>query len=246
MDSASLAQQSVGSIVANSFSTAKVFANFGIDFCCHGSEKLLDACNKAKVPLDTVVDALRDNEVKQKSNGIEFSKWPLDLLIDYVLKIHHRNIRKQGPETLKLIAKVTKVHGEKHPELHEVKAHFLNSLNELENHLMKEEQVLFPFVYQLVEADAKGQTMGRMHCMTVDNPIRVMMEEHENEGNRYFHMAKITNNYTAPADGCNSYKLAYQQIKEFNTALFEHIHLENNLIFPMASKLEKKVVFGAE
>ncbi|EAX94302.1 hypothetical protein TVAG_167830 [Trichomonas vaginalis G3] len=246
MDKASLAQQSVGSIVANSFSTANVFAKFGIDFCCHGYVKLLDACKTAKVPLDTVYDALMENEKSQKSNGIEFSKWPLDLLIDYVLKTHHRNIRKYGPETLKLISKVVKVHGEKHPELHEVKKNFLNSLNDLENHLQKEEQVLFPFVYQLCEADAKGLTMGRMHCMTVDNPIRVMMEEHENEGARYFHMAKLTNNYTAPADGCNSYKLAYSQIKQFNEALFEHIHIENNLIFPQASALEKKIVFGAE
>lgn len=241
MDKELLGKQEVGAIVAQSFSSAAVFAKYGIDFCCHGDTPLNEACKAAGVSLDEVVNALESAPTTQSSRS-EFASWPLDLIMDYVLKIHHRGIREKGPQTMELLNKVVEVHGQNHPELYEVKSLFLESLQELEMHLQKEENVLFPYLYDLCEAAYNERPIEQMHCGSIENPIRVMRMEHEGEGNRYHYMAKITNNYTAPADACNSYKLAYQQVKEFMEALFEHIHLENNIIFPQAIELEEKWV----
>ena len=134
------------------------------------------------------------------------------------------------------------MHGEAHPELHELHVLFVESLQELEMHLQKEENVLFPYLLELFDASEQGRYIEQMHCGTVANPIRVMRMEHEGEGNRYHRIAELTNGFTAPADGCNSYRLLMQELEDFVRHLYEHIHLENNLIFPMAVELEEKWV----
>ena len=176
-------------------------------------------------------------------NGrIPFASWPLDLLMDYILKIHHRGIRARGPELLALLEKVERVHGEAHPELHELKALVSESLEDLEMHLQKEENVLFPYLYELYAAKEQGQRMAPMHCGTIANPIRVMKMEHEGEGNRYLHIIQLTNHFSVPQDGCASYRLLMQELEAFVDALFEHIHLENNLLFPRFEEIEQEIV----
>ena len=231
----------VGQIVATDYATARVFAGYGIDFCCHGEVALEKACEQAGVSVAEVLKALDALEPNKEVAG-GFAAWPLDLLIDYVLKIHHRYIRRQGPVTLALLEKVEAVHGEAHPELHELHVLFVESLQELEMHLQKEETVLFPYLLELFDASEQGRYIEQMHCGTVANPIRVMRMEHEGEGNRYHRIAELTNGFTAPADGCNSYRLLMQELEDFVRHLYEHIHLENNLIFPMAVELEEKWV----
>ena len=133
----------VGQIVATDYATARVFAGYGIDFCCHGEVALEKACEQAGVSVAEVLKALDALEPNKEVAG-GFAAWPLDLLIDYVLKIHHRYIRRQGPVTLALLEKVEAVHGEAHPELHELHVLFVESLQELEMHLQKEENVPLP------------------------------------------------------------------------------------------------------
>lgn len=229
----------VGQIVAADYSTARIFAGYGIDFCCHGETLLEEACNQAGVSVEEVLKVL-ENPKSVNHTSSEFATWPLDLLIDYVLKIHHRYIRHRGPEILALLEKVESVHGVAHPELHELHALFVESLEDLEMHLQKEENVLFPYLLDLFEASEQGEFIGKMHCGTVENPIRVMRMEHEGEGNRYHHIGELTGQFTAPADGCSSYRLLMNELKDFVDHLYEHIHLENNLIFPRAVKLEDK------
>lgn len=232
---------SVGEIVAEDFAAAKVFKKYGIDFCCHGEVTLETACASLKLAPEEVMQALK----QQKENGegrIPFSSWPLDLLMDYILKIHHRGIRKNGPELLTLLEKVERVHGEAHPELHELKLLVSKSLNDLEMHLQKEENVLFPYLYDLYSAQEQGQRMEPMHCGTIANPIRVMRMEHEGEGNRYLHIIQLTDHFSVPQDGCASYRLLMQELEAFVDALFEHIHLENNLLFPRFEEIERQIV----
>lgn len=232
---------SVGEIVAEDFAAAKVFKKYGIDFCCHGEVTLEKACASLKLAPEEVMQALK----QQKENGegrIPFSSWPLDLLMDYILKIHHRGIRKNGPELLTLLEKVERVHGEAHPELYELKLLVSESLNDLEMHLQKEENVLFPYLYDLYSAQEQGQRMEPMHCGTIANPIRVMRMEHEGEGNRYLHIIQLTDHFSVPQDGCASYRLLMQELEAFVDALFEHIHLENNLLFPRFEEIERQIV----
>lgn len=234
--------KSVGDIVAEKFATAQVFKRYGIDFCCHGHVSLEDACADAGVSAGQVVKALQEEESAVAGGGIPFASWPLDLLIDYVLKIHHRGIRSKGPELLELIAKVRRVHGEAHPELDELYRLVSVSLEDLEMHLQKEENVLFPYLYELFEASQQGRIIGAMHCGSIANPIGVMHMEHENEGSRYLHIREITGGFRVPDDACASYRLMLAQLEAFVDALFEHIHIENNILFPKFLELEQEWV----
>lgn len=242
MDNMDLRSRNVGDIVADRFVTAQVFKRYGIDFCCHGNVALAEACAAAGTDVEEVMEALQKAETVSAGTGIPFAEWPLDLLMDYVLKIHHRGIRSKGPELLKLIDKVKRVHGEAHPELHELYDLVSVSLEDLEMHLQKEENVLFPYLYDLFQASQSGHTIGNMHCGTIANPIRVMHMEHENEGNRYLHIRELTGGFQVPADACGSYRLMMAELEAFVDALFEHIHLENNIIFPSFMELEGKWV----
>lgn len=234
-------ERTVASFVSESFSNASVFAKYGIDFCCHGYNKLGEACKNANVSLEEIYNELNKKHESTSAHA-EFSSWPLDLLVDYVLKIHHRNIRKNAPGTQRLLAKVDGVHGGHHPELHEVKKLFNESVDALIQHLAKEEEQLFPYIVELFQASENGTQIAPNKFGSVESIINNLKEEHEAEGARYFHLADVTNNYTCPPDGCNSYRLVYQQIHDFVDALFEHIHIENNIIFPLAIELEKKYV----
>lgn len=241
MNNMDITKMSVGSIVNNNFDNARIFKRFGIDFCCGGTTSLVDACRMAGVDLDVVVEALRPTTTDAQ-NAIPFDSWPTDLLIDYVLKIHHRRIRSKGPELLALIEKVAAKHGDKHPELNELIPHFRLSLDDLENHLLKEERVLFPYCYELFEAQERGASCGRMHCGTVINPIRQMLHEHSDEGTRYKFIGKLMNGFRVPEDACASYRLMLSELESFMDALFEHIHIENNILFPRFVELEERVV----
>ena len=148
--------------------------------------------------------------------------------------------RNRGIDPEALLAKVTEAHSKNHPELLQVQALFRDSLLDLENHLSKEENVLFPYVYEMFQAKEEGLKVAKFHCGTILYPIEVMEDEHNHEGERFEKISSLTNGFTAPEDACASFRLVLQQLKQFEEALHEHIHLENNIIFPRALELEKK------
>ena len=204
---------------------------------------LEDACRLAGVCAEDVVRDI-ESVVDGSCAAIPFDSWPTDLIIDYVLKIHHRNIRSKGPRLLADIEHLAAVHGASHPELEQLKSLFAQSLDDLENHLQKEEQVLFPYCYHLIESQQKGDKVEAMHCGTVANPIRVMHREHSDEGLRYKFIRNLMHDYAVPSDACPSYRLMLEDLEAFMDALFEHIHLENNILFPRFVALEQSCVRG--
>lgn len=233
-------RMTVGEIVADNFNNAGIFDKYGIDFCCHGSALLPEASKTAGADMEKVIEEI-EHLAPTTSENIDFKSWPLDLLVDYILKIHHRNIRTHGPEIEELLDKICRVHGEKHPSLYNVQALFHDSLSDLNAHLDKEELVLFPYIYEMVKAKLENTPLPEFHCGSIEAPISVMMAEHDIEGERYRHIEHLTNGYTAPEDACNSYRLVLQQLKAFEEALHQHIHLENNIVFPRSIKMEAKL-----
>ena len=165
------ASRTVGEIVADNYAAADVFHHFGVDFCCHGADNYLEAVGKANADPERVAVAL-DGLHAQPGTSPDFKQWPTDLLIDYVLKIHHRGIRRDGPEMLSLMHKVEQVHAENHPELHEVARLLEGSLEALEEHLQKEEQVLFPYMYEMYAAIARGERPQPFHCGSIGGGTR--------------------------------------------------------------------------
>ena len=227
----------VGEIVADNFKYATIFNQYNIDFCCNGMIPLPEACVKADVDINKLTEKL-ENTISVVSPMIDFNNWQTNLLVDYILKFHHHNIRANGPRIATLLDKVCRSHASSHPELLEVQKLFAESLTDLYNHLQKEEMVLFPYIYELCETEVNHTTLPNFHCGSIENPIFVMMAEHDAESERYRQIAKLTNDYTAPVDACNSYRLVLDEIKMFEEALHHHIHLENNIIFPRAIKIE--------
>lgn len=175
-----------------------------------------------------------------QSDQPDFNTWPLDLLIDYIEKKHHRYVEERIPILKQYLNKLCHVHGNKHPELFGIFEHFTGSAGELAMHMKKEEQVLFPWIRRMVAGTADGKTLGPPQFGTVHNPIQMMMEEHDNEGERFRKIAALSGDYTPPSDACNTYRVAFSLLQEFEEDLHRHIHLENNILFPKAETLEKK------
>ena len=228
----------VGQIVADCFDYAKVFNKYGIDFCCNGDVSLADACGKMGIDADCLLEELKQTKSEQ-SLTLDFKSWPIDLLVDYILKFHHRNIRYQGPQILQLLDRVCEAHAGKHPELYEVRELFQESWIDLNNHLTKEEMVLFPYIYDLFDAVAQHRPIPAFHCGSVSSPISVMMSEHDAEGERFRRISGLTHGYLVPGDACSSYRLLLEMLRMFEDNLHHHIHLENNIVFPKAIELQE-------
>jgi len=229
---------SVGEIVTKDFRTASVFSEYGIDFCCGGDKTLKEACEEKSVNVSELENKL-DVAIQSKAEGVDFNSWSLDLLVDYIEKTHHTYIKGKAPILLQYLKKISEVHGERHPELIEIYDLFLHSALDLEMHLNKEEHILFPFIRQLAEHEKSGQRMEPGHFGTIQNPIAMMKEEHVKEGERFDTISKLSGGYAVPEDACNTYRIAYAMLNEFEQDLHKHIHLENNILFPKAIQLEK-------
>ncbi|RSK38656.1 iron-sulfur cluster repair di-iron protein [Mangrovimonas spongiae] len=228
----------IGSYVANDYRTAAVFSKYGIDFCCKGHRSLQEVCEKKSIDSNVLLDELNTIMTSKSGEIIDYKSWPLDLLVDYIEKKHHRYVAEKIPVLKQFLDKLCKVHGSRHPELFEINELFTASASELAAHMKKEELILFPFIKQMVSATISGQPVKIPVFGTVENPIATMMKEHNNEGERFRKIASITNNYTPPADACNTYRVTFAMLKEFEQDLHLHIHLENNILFPKATKLE--------
>lgn len=169
------------------------------------------------------------------SEHIPFEKWDLDLLVDYILKFHHRNTRKYGAEIYNLLLDVDS----RHHELDKVTDHFRNSIQDLDTHCTKEEQVLFPYIMNLYEAAEQNQHIMPFHCGTIEAPINMMMADHDDELSRHERIRELTNNYTAPEGAEPAYQNVLDRLKEFRDYMMEHIWIENEIVFPRALEIEE-------
>jgi regulator of cell morphogenesis and NO signaling len=220
---------------------AKVFEKLGIDYCCGGKQTLDQACRTAGIPVDGVLDALK---VAQPS-GEGFPKdrdWqtePLTDLISHIKNTHHKYTREEIARLGPLFDKVYSVHGEHHPELFGLRATFQALAQEVTTHMMKEEMVLFPYMEKMEESVIQREPILPPPFGTVQNPVTMMMHEHDSAGNALRTMHQQSANYTPPADACISYQTLYKALSDLESDLHQHIHLENNVLFPRAVQMER-------
>ncbi|HLV61996.1 iron-sulfur cluster repair di-iron protein [Galbibacter sp.] len=237
-----LMNETIGQVVAENFRTAAVFYNHGIDFCCRGNRVINDVCEKKNIDPSKLEAELRE-ALNTAGRGVDDPKtWTLAKLIDHIVPTHHRYVEEKTPILLQFLAKLCKVHGEAHPELFEINEHFQYTASDLAAHMKKEELMLFPQIKKLENAKETGTSWTPPGFGTVKNPIAMMMQEHEDEGDRFVKISELSNNYTPPADACNTYRITYAMLDEFEKDLHRHIHLENNILFPRAIELESAVV----
>ncbi|TYB70518.1 iron-sulfur cluster repair di-iron protein [Bizionia gelidisalsuginis] len=234
------AQKPIGQFVADDFRTAAVFYSYGIDFCCKGNRSVEEVCEKNNIDAQELLDKLEAIS-KNTSKNIDYNTWPLDVLALHIENKHHRYVEEKTTVLIPFLNKLCKVHGTAHPELFTITALFTASSKELASHMKKEELMLFPFIKKMVKATQTDERIDPAHFGTVKNPIASMMADHDNEGERFRQIEELTNNYTPPADACNTYKVTFAMLDEFEKDLHLHIHLENNILFPKAAALEKRL-----
>ena len=223
--------------------STRLFEKLKIDYCCGGNKPLTEACASAGVDVDNVIEML--SEVTQSStqdeSALDFQNVPLTDLISHILDTHHVFTKSEMERLQMLGDKVLAAHGGNHPELVHLNEHITHLCADLEPHMFKEEQILFPYIVAVVKAADQKRTAPFAPFGTVNNPIRMMMREHDTAGEILRDMRALTADYKVPADACISYQTLYQALENLEKDLHQHIHLENNILFPRALELENSL-----
>jgi regulator of cell morphogenesis and NO signaling len=226
--------ESVGHIVASDWRKASVLKKYGIDFCCGGKKSLRNACEEKGADYPTVKEELLKVVRATNDRSAPFNDWSPSFLVDYIVNTHHAYVVKTLPDIQSLAGKVEAVHGGEHPEVREVRAMVEMLADELLQHMHKEEAVLFPVIRELTAGSTRPTSFGPL-----GNPITVMEHEHDSAGEILRQIRKVTNDYMIPHNACNSFSILYKMLEEFEADLHQHIHLENNILFPKAIELER-------
>ena len=228
-------------ITANNYQTAVIFKKYGIDFCCGGKKTLQEACLENNIDESIIIGELESSNINSISQE-NYSEWNIDFLADYIVSTQHQYVRKNLPIIKDFLEKTVDKHSSNHPELIIVQKNYNQAYNELIPHMQKEEQILFPYIKQMIKMKELNRKMNESRFGTVRNPISMMEQEHEMAGALFKNIREISKNLTPPEDACKTYQVTYSMINEFEENLHFHIHLENNILFPKAIKLEEEIL----
>ncbi len=220
---------------------AQVLAGFGIDYCCGGRTPLDEACCERGVNVEEVLRALQENDDAQpEAEQIDWSRESMTRLANHIVSRHHVYLREMLPRLGELLEQVVAKHANMHPNLVELREVYTTMWNELHDHMMKEELVLFPFIRSLEQALQAGQPVPRFsfNCGSVRAAIHVMEDEHQSADKALLRMRELTFGFRPPKDACNAYRLLMFGLRELKSDLHLHIHKENNILFPRAAAAE--------
>jgi len=225
---------SVADIALHFPQSIAIFNRYNIDYCCNGKKSFVQMCAKANVHPEIVWNEIQE---KQRNSGgdnhLNFESWEPSLLIDFIVQHHHKYVRESIPQLQALLDKVCSVHGVEQPQLLAIRNDFSALADELLNHLPKEENMLFPAI--------KGMSQNEDSEFTnLQAPVSVMEHEHETAGKLIKSIRSLSNNYTPPDNACLSFQMTYKLLQDFEGDLMQHIHLENNILFPKALELTSR------
>ena len=230
--------ETIREIALNQPTSIRVFEQFGIDYCCGGRKPLAVACRENDIEIDAVLTALASAAAERGTDTTDWSKASLGSLSEHIVSQHHEYVKSELPRLGSLAKQVVAKHGPHHPELAEIQSALQTLDQELTQHLAKEEMVLFPYITQLELSRANGGANPHSCFGAVANPIGMMTQEHDAAGELLLQLRQLSNHYTAPEDACPTYHAFMNGLKEFEQDLHQHIHLENNILFPRAIALE--------
>lgn len=232
----------VSGLVTERPGRARVFEALGVNYCCGGNRTLGDVCAEKGLDADTVIRMLDAHlPGAGAENGKDWSKATLTEIADHIVEVHHGYLKEALPRLERLVGRVATVHGEGHPELLELRETFGALKPELEAHLLKEEEVVFPMCGELERAEVKPD----FHCRTIENPIGTLVAEHEEVGGILARMRELTGGYEPPEGACNTYRAMLDGLEELERDVHMHVHKENNVLFPKASAAEAALPAGA-
>jgi len=232
-----LMTKSLAQIVNSNHRAATVFEKYHLDFCCKGKRTLQQACTESELKIEEVLSDLEKTEQGNScSIAINYDKLSLAQLAEYIVMTHHSFVKKEMPATLGYLQKVASKHGDRHPEMIKVVELFVAVKEEMEHHMQKEELILFPRIKEIERHLAEGREIiiNRTYLLS---PINIMEQEHDYAGSLLAEIRQLTNDYNPPADACTTYRLSYASLQAFELDLHQHVHLENNILFPKALQL---------
>jgi regulator of cell morphogenesis and NO signaling len=242
IEQANFRERPVGEVVAEDYRRAGVFKRFGIDFCCGGGRTVQEACERKGVEYEELAQALLASTASRSGSAQPDPRgWKLDFLADYIVNVHHGYVRETLPVLLQFSQKVARVHGERRPELVAIARLVEEIAGELEQHMRKEEEILFPYIRALVAAGSAGGSVVLPGEDAADGAMRLMEEEHDHAGELMRQIRELSGDFVPPEGACNTYRASYVKLEEFEEDLHRHVHLENNLLFPGTEKLERAV-----
>lgn len=231
--------ETLGEIAAKDLRKAEVFKKYGLDFCCGGKKTVKEACAEKGIDVTKIEKELQQADKNPSARPLPYNDWGIDFLADYIVNTHHSYVRKNLPDIRGYALKVAQVHGGRHPELIRIQQLVEEVNKEFSEHLVKEEEILFPFIKELVSAKAKGAAPKAEKFDSVEDPIKMMEDEHEVVGRCLDEIRELSGNYTLPEDACASYSLLFKMLADMEEDTHIHVHLENNILFPKAKALEK-------
>lgn len=228
-----LKEMKVGDIVTDDYRAAEIFKQQGIDFCCGGNQSLEQAAKEKKLDIAALENKLNNLDKVVTNNQPNFKEWNLDFLCDYIVNEYHKRVIIVLPQIMAYLDRIVQVHGKNHPELKEIADLFALINTELPIHQHQEENVFFPAIKELVSTNSSKSKA----IITSQNSL--MMEEHELIGSTMDKINVLSKSYSVPDDGCNTYRVTYKLLEEFEDNLHIHVHLENNILYSKALKLAK-------
>lgn len=236
-----LSQKTLAQIVTDNYKAAEVLEKYDLDFCCKGKISLEKACAESKLDLTDLLAELAGLYQANTDVQSRFTEWDADFLVDYIINNHHSYVKNASERLLFYTYKIARVHGGRHPELIKIAGLFENIAQEMKHHMEKEEIILFPYIKKLSTASRENSGFPISSFGSVTHPIEMMEAEHETAGELCAEIRKLSNNYATPQDGCNTYRVAMAELKAFERDLHQHVHLENNILFPKAKVLETQL-----
>jgi len=224
--------------------STRLFEKLKIDYCCGGNQPLANACASAGIDIDNVMRVLgkMSQSNSTEASALDFQNASLTELIEHILNTHHVFTKSEMERLQSLADKVLNAHGGNHPELVHMDELFTRLCADLKPHMFKEEQVLFPYILAMTQAAELNQAGPFAPFGTVNNPVRMMMKEHDIAGQILRELRALTSDYKVPPDACISYRTLYEALENFEKDLHQHIHLENNVLFPKALELENALL----
>ena len=231
-----ITEQTLASIVTQHHQTVPVLEKYNLDFCCKGKRTLAQACSEKGLSIEEVMKELEASAGAEKKGTMPFSEMTAEQLIGYILVHHHFYLKQTMPTIAEHLIKVAAKHGERFPYMEEVLQLFHHLKNEMTRHMHKEETILFPRIKE-VESFYHFKQKKNPGSNYINGPVAVMESEHNEAGEIMYKIRQLTNNYTAPDDACTTFIVTLAELKEFEEDLHRHVHLENNILFPLAEKM---------
>jgi regulator of cell morphogenesis and NO signaling len=235
--------RTVAEIVRSDYRTADVFKKYNINFCCSGEITLQEACALRHIDDNNILHELEDATRNiYLSNNLQFEKWKVDFLIDYIINVHHAYLYQAIPILDSQLTSFVEGHKKKYPELIKIQEIFLELSTILKTHNIHEEEIIFPYIKQIDTAYRKKESYGNLFVRTLRKPLSNVEKEHDLISGLLENLKSNANNYILHKNACTNHQVLYHKLKELHYDFIQHTHLEHNILFPKAIEIEKQLL----